>query len=87
MSVQHILLACPNWERLREQEIGRTERDIRVVLGTKEGAMAAIRMILKTGLLEQFKAVTQEEQAESRRNAGERQERARRDTDRGRARG
>jgi hypothetical protein len=85
MSVQHILMACPNWARLREQEIGRTERDIRVVLGTKEGATAAIRMILKTGLLGQFKAVTREEQAESRRNAGERQERARRDTDQGRA--
>jgi hypothetical protein len=30
-------------------------KDLKVVLGTKHEATAAIRLILKTGLLEQFK--------------------------------
>jgi hypothetical protein len=55
MSVRHVLLSCPQWEREREEELGDMARDLKEVLGIKHGATAAIRLILKTGLLEQFK--------------------------------
>ena len=38
---------------------------------TSPGATAAIRLILRTGLLDQFKATACETHAESRRSAGE----------------
>jgi hypothetical protein len=73
MSVLHVLLSCPQWERGREEELGDMVRDLKEVLGTRHGATAAIRLILKTGLLEQFKATAQakrEEQARRGRGAG-----------------
>ena len=72
MSVQHVLLACPQWEREREEELGDMARDLKEVLGTKHGA--AIRLIPKTGLLEQFKATAQAKREKRRRGAGEEQE-------------
>ena len=70
MSVRHILLSCPQWMREREEELGDMTRDLKEVLGTKHGATAAIRLILKTGLLEQFKATAQAKREERRRGAG-----------------
>jgi hypothetical protein len=64
MSVRHVLLTCPQWEREREEELGDMARDLKEVLGTKHGATAAIRLILKTGLLEQFKATAQAKREE-----------------------
>lgn len=52
MSVRHVLLSCPQWEREREKELEDIARDLKEVLGTKHGATAAIRLTLKTGLLE-----------------------------------
>jgi hypothetical protein len=74
MSVRHVLLSCPQWEREREEELGDMARDLKEVLRTKHGATAAIRLILKTGLLEQFKATAQAKREERRRGAGEEQE-------------
>jgi hypothetical protein len=45
-------------------------KDLKVVLGTKHEATAAIRLILKTGLLEQFK-VTVQARREKRREGAE----------------
>ena len=73
MSVRHVLLSCPQWEREREEELGDMVRDLKEVLGTKHGATAAIRLTLKTGLLEQFKATAQARREERRRGAGEEQ--------------
>ena len=56
MSVRHVLLSCPRWVDEREEELGELTRDLREILGTEQGATAAIRLILRTGLLEQFKA-------------------------------
>jgi hypothetical protein len=72
MSVRHVLLFCPQWEREREKELGDMARDLKEVLETKHGTTAAIRLILKTGLLEQFKATVQAKK-ERRRGAGEKQ--------------
>jgi hypothetical protein len=68
--VRHVLLSCPQWDREREKELGDIARDLKEVLGTKHGATAAIKLILKTGLLEQFKATVQAKE-ERRRSAGE----------------
>jgi hypothetical protein len=51
--VLHVLLICPNWQDIR-QEIGLMRRDIRWALTTGEGTSLAIKLILRTGLLEQF---------------------------------
>jgi hypothetical protein len=59
MSVRHILLSCPQWEEEREEELRDMRRDLKEILGTKHGATAAIRLILRTGLLKQFKATAQ----------------------------
>jgi hypothetical protein len=59
MSVRHVLLSCPQWERERKKELKDITRDLKEVLGIKHGATAAIKLILKTGLLEQFKATIQ----------------------------
>jgi hypothetical protein len=40
----------------REKELRELTRDLKEVLGTEYGATAAVRLTLRTGLLEQFKA-------------------------------
>lgn len=75
MSVRHVLLSCPRWkrEREREEELGDMARNLKEILGTKHGVTAAIRLILKTGLLGQFKATAQAKREERRRGADEEQ--------------
>ena len=73
MSVRHVLLSCPRWVDEREEELGEVARDPKEVLGTEYGATAAIRLTLRTGLLEQFKATAQRRREERRRGAGEEQ--------------
>jgi hypothetical protein len=73
MSERHVLLSCPQWEREREEELGDMVRNLKEVPGTRHGATAAIRLILKMGLLEQFKATAQAKREERRRGAGEEQ--------------
>jgi hypothetical protein len=72
MSVRHVLLSCSQWEREREEELRDITRDLKEVLRTKHGATAAIRLILKTGLLKQFKA-TRQAKEERRRSVKEKQ--------------
>jgi hypothetical protein len=57
MSVYYVLLYCLLWVREREEELGEIGmvKDLKMVLRIKYGATAVIRLILKTGLLEQFK--------------------------------
>jgi hypothetical protein len=52
--------------------LGDMARNLKEVLETKYRATAAIRLILKTGLLEQFKATVQAKE-KRRRGAGEEQ--------------
>jgi len=71
MNVRHVLLSGPQWVREREEELGDMARDVKEVLGTKHSATAAIRLILRTGLLEQFKATAQARREEHSRGAEE----------------
>lgn len=59
MTVKHVLLVCPKWQDIR-QEIGFLRRDMRWALTTREGAAAAIKLIVETGLLEQFQLYASE---------------------------
>jgi hypothetical protein len=69
--VRYVLLSCPQWEREREKELKDITRDLKEVLETKHGAIAAIKLILKTSLLKQFKATVQ---AKEERRRGVRKE-------------
>jgi hypothetical protein len=71
ISVRHVLLSCPRRIDEREKELKKIARDLKEVLETEYGATAAIRLTLKTGLLEQFKATVQRRREERRRGAGE----------------
>jgi hypothetical protein len=48
-------------------------KDLKVILGIKHGATAAIRLTLKTGLLEQFKTTVQMRREKRTGDAGEKQ--------------
>ena len=74
MTVRHVLLTCPKWRALREEELEPFFGDIKRILNTKEGVTAALRMILKTGLLEQFKMIISEEHAQHWRSGVDRGE-------------
>jgi hypothetical protein len=71
MTVRHVLLRCPTWRAIREEELANFRGDIRRILNTSPGATAAIRLILRTKLLDQFKTIACESHAESRRSASE----------------
>ncbi len=70
MTVHHVLLSCPTWSALRMGILGdfRTT-DLRKLLNSYKGAIAAVRFILQTDLLAQFSLVAKVEQAKRLRNA------------------
>jgi hypothetical protein len=70
--VRYVLLSYSQWDKEREKELGDITRDLKEVLGTKYGATAAIKLILKTGLLKQFKATVQAK--EERRRGAEKEQ-------------
>ena len=77
MTVRHVLLRCPIWRAIQEEELADFRGDIKRILNTSQGATAAIRLVLRTKLLDQFKTITAcEPHAESRRSAGEERERS-----------
>jgi hypothetical protein len=55
MIVRHVLLICQGWRTERERELNAGETDMKRLLGTKEGAARELRMVKRTGILEQFK--------------------------------
>jgi exonuclease III len=57
MTVRHVILTCQDWAQERNTYLGETERDLKTILCTREKATAAIRMILATGILPQFKTI------------------------------
>jgi hypothetical protein len=71
MTVRHVLLRCPTWRVIREEELGGFQGNIKRILNSSPGATAAIRLILKTKLLDQFKATACESHAENRRSEDE----------------
>jgi hypothetical protein len=66
MTVRHVLLRCPTWRASREEELAAFRGDIRRILNTSPGATAAIRLILRTKLLDQFKTTACDGEQEKR---------------------
>ena len=55
--MRHVLLRCPIWRVIREEELEDFREDIRKILNTSPGTTAAIRPILRTKLLDQFMTI------------------------------
>jgi hypothetical protein len=65
MTVKHVVLQCPRWRQERE-EIGQPLRtnSLKQVLSGNEGCRAAIKLVLRMKLLEQFKGVEEKQRME-----------------------
>jgi hypothetical protein len=74
--VRYILLRCSIWRVIREEELKDDRGDIKRILNTSLGVTAAIRLILRTKLLNQFKITVYESHTENRRSAGEERKRS-----------
>ncbi|KAF7513013.1 hypothetical protein GJ744_011279 [Endocarpon pusillum] len=63
MTVEHVLMKCPKWSAEREEVITplRTT-SVKEILTSKAGGRAAIKMIQRTKILDQFKAVVEQEE-------------------------
>jgi len=57
MTVRHIILTGQNWVNERHTYLDASGRDLKSILSTPEKATAAIRMILATKILTQFRAI------------------------------
>jgi hypothetical protein len=75
MTVRHILLRCPIWRVIREDELADFRKDIKRILNTSLEVTAAIRLILRTKLLNQFKTIVYESYTESRESVDEKRRR------------
>ena len=73
MTVEHVLLRCARWKELRDIELeGQKRSSLRELLGTRQGCLAAVRLVQKTELLAQFqKANLELEEEEGDRRKGE----------------
>ena len=56
MTVKHVILTCPKWREQRRAHLGEVH-DLKQILTNQQGATAAIRMILATDILAQFREV------------------------------
>jgi hypothetical protein len=52
MTVRYVLLRCPIWRVIREEELTDFRGDIKRILNISLGATAVIRLILRTKLLD-----------------------------------
>jgi hypothetical protein len=69
MTVRHILLACPEWKDLRDEYIRPLQTaDLSSILNSPKGCTAAIKFIIRSRLLEQFKGIVCELPATPQRN-------------------
>ena len=61
MTVHHVLLDCPTWAEPRKELLGvfRT-KDLRILLNDRKGALAAIKFILHTDILAQFRRIAKQ---------------------------
>ena len=67
MSVEHVLLRCARWKELRDTELeGQKRGSLRELLGTRQGCLAAIRLVQKTELLAQFQKADLESEEEEK---------------------
>jgi hypothetical protein len=75
MTVRHILLKYPIWRVIREEKLTDFRKDIKRIFNTSLEATAAICLILKTKLLNQFKIIVYESYTESRGSVDEKRKR------------
>ena len=63
-TVRHVLLTCPQWTSLREEYIRPLRStNLGTILNSAKGCNAAVRFILRSQLLEQFKGIACESPA------------------------
>ncbi|KAF7502148.1 hypothetical protein GJ744_006888 [Endocarpon pusillum] len=78
MTVEHVLMKYLKWSAEREELITPLRMtSIKKVLTSKEGGRAAIKMIQRTKILDQFKALVEQKEgrtAESRKEENEKSE-------------
>ena len=74
MTVEHVLLKCPKWSTERGELIHplRTT-DIKNILTSKKGAKAAVKMIQRTKILNQFKKAVDQDARQRLRESSEHQ--------------
>jgi hypothetical protein len=67
MTVEHVLLKCPQWNTERAELISplRTN-NLKEILTTKSGGKAATRFVRRIGILDQFWAVVEQGREEHR---------------------
>ena len=75
MTVEHVLLNCPKWSTERGELIHplRTN-DIKEILTSKKGAKAAIRMVQRTKILDQFRKAVDQDVEQRLRGSNENRE-------------
>ena len=62
--MHHVLLDCPTWTEPRKELLDASRsKDLRKLLNDRKGAIAAIKFILHTDLLAQFRGIARQEQA------------------------
>jgi len=61
-TVQHFLLECTQWDEQRETLGPYRYRSLKEILETREGSRKAVEFLLQTKRLEQFQAVTLQEE-------------------------
>jgi hypothetical protein len=68
MTIHHVLLSYPTWSALRIGILGDYTSDLRKLLNSYKGAIAAVKFVLQTDLLAQFSLVATLEQAKCLRS-------------------
>ena len=65
MTVEHVLLKCPQWNTERAELINplRTN-NLKRILTTKSGGKAATRFVRRIGILDQFRTVVEQRREE-----------------------
>ena len=67
MTVEHVLLKCPQWNTERAELISPLcTNNLKEILTTKSGGKAATRFVRRIGILDQFRAVVEQGREEHR---------------------
>ena len=65
MTVEHVLLKCPQWDTERAELISPLcTNNLKEILTTKPGGKAATRFVRRIGILDQFRAAVVEQRRE-----------------------
>ncbi|KAF7502054.1 hypothetical protein GJ744_008049 [Endocarpon pusillum] len=77
ITVEHVLMKCSKWSAEREELITPLRTiSVKEVLTSKAGGRAAIKMIQRTKILDQFKAVVEQEEGRTAEDREEEEKRS-----------